>query len=113
MAVRRGLGATADAHAAPAAPVPQPQSARWANGARAGELLHDRLNGQEVERAVIQPVGGALARALKGALRGERGAPLDIGRRKRAERPRDFRELQVGEVALLELVEPEAQPGHT
>ena len=66
----------------------------------------DGRHGDEVEGAIEQREGGALARPFEGGPARELVAPLDVARRQRAQRPGELGPGEVGEVPRLERGEP-------
>ena len=93
--------AAASAHAAPAAPVPQPRSMTSFDRVGAGrQRLQDLLRHEQVLRTVEKGEGRALALRRQGAALGELRPALDVARRQRAQRARHLAHREVGKVAL-------------
>ncbi len=71
-----------------------------------GSDLQDLPRHEQVLRTVEEGKRGALALRRQGTAFGELGAPLDVARRQRAQGARDLTHGEVGQVALLERLEP-------
>ena len=92
--MRRRLASHAAAHAAPAAPVPQPRSisvGTRSSGSQ-GSCANDVRDQQMVKRSVEQRERRALAGAGQGRAIGQLLPALDVGGRQRAQRARHFPE---------------------
>ena len=98
-----GPGGPRGARGAGAAPQVEERGLRWQPRV---EVVHDGRDGQVVQRAVVERVGGPLAGRVQRAALAEAGAALDIPRRQRAHGACDFRKAQVGQVSGLQVVEP-------
>ena len=94
--------------AGPAPEVENPRDASRLTRAvdRADDLAHD----EKMQRRVEQGERRALASAVEGPAARELGAAFDVARRQRAERPRDFRGREVGQVTLFQRLQPARDP---
>jgi len=70
------------------------------------EFLDDVGRGLKMKGSVEQREGGPLARAFESGALSQARSPLDIARRERPQRPANFRHRQVGEVPLVERLDP-------
>ena len=107
-------GDRSSAHAADAAPVPQPRSTRRSIESIAGGAgrAHDLARGQEMQRRVEGGEGRALAGRVERRTIGETGASLDVAGRERAHGLQEFGGGEVRAMTRLECGEPVVERRH-